>query len=80
MKVQGSAPFHQLATLLAGDRRVPLGPADTTAPTPRDRLNDNWRIGVAGRPARRRIPPGRVRDGRVHRGILLFSWQPLSGG
>ena len=33
---------------------------------------------VAGRPAWRCILPGRVRDGRVHRG--MFSWQPLSGG
>jgi hypothetical protein len=43
-------------------------------------INDNARTGVVGRLAWRRIPPGPVRDGRVHRGILLFSWQPLSGG
>ena len=45
--------------------------ADATAPASRDRLELNGRIRVAGRPARRCILPGRVRDGRLHRSILL---------
>jgi hypothetical protein len=51
--------------------RQPMIGADATAPASRDRFELNGFIRVAGRPGWRRIPPGRVRDGRLHRGVLL---------
>jgi hypothetical protein len=47
------------------------GIAEYQRPASRDRLELNGHIRVAGRPARRRIPPNRGRDGRFRRIVRL---------
>jgi hypothetical protein len=63
-----SAVGHCVRSESAADDR-----AEATAQALRDRLELNGYIRVAGRPAWRRILPGRVRDERLRRSILLTS-------